>query len=550
MDRGRILRWVLWLAPGIAAAVIVLALSATHAFKSLDLASIDARFSIRGTEHPNDVVVVGIDTTTFNQLLPDQFPYPRRLDGQVVTNLAHAGAKVIAFDLQFAHPSDRADDTALINAVRGAGNVVLGTVFVGRNGSTPIFAWPGSPGFAYSRAVAGEAQFPTDSDGAFRRMEAQVLGLTTFPIAAAQLAVGHRISFPGGPHATAPIDFAGPPGTVREIPFSHVLNGQFNPAGVRGKVVVIGAVSSDLQDLHTTATGPLMSGAEVNANAIETALRGFPLSDGPGWLNTALVLLLSFVAPLLSLRFAPLAVACLTGASILLLALIAQLAFDGGTIIGFVYPAVAGVLGAAGTFALQSRRVRMLEAAMPSRTADYFVSYRRGQSELAANMLKSGLTRKFGERAVFMDVGGIDSGDRWPRRLEEALSRCKAMLVVIGPSWLEATSSDGSRRLDSPGDWVRREVETGLANEDTAVVPVLHDGAEMPDPERLPDSLKPLTDCQAVRLTGDNAVASQMDKWIEELDRSVYAARVRRSQRAAEQRTAEERTAEDRAPAG
>jgi CHASE2 domain-containing sensor protein len=504
--------------------VLVLVLDAGHVLQSLDLKSVDARFSIRGSERPNDVAVVGIDERTTNALRNETFPYRRRLDAQVITNLARAGAKVIAFDLVFIHPSDPADDNALILAVRAAGNVVLATTQVGPGGSSPIFG--GGRYLAYSRATSGEAQFPIDADGAIRRMTGQLLGLTTFPVAVANRMLGRAVSFPGGPRGNVPIDFAGPTNAVPEISFADVLNGSFSPAAVRGKVVVVGPDETDLQDIHATATDQFMPGVVVEANAISTALRGFPLQNGPGWLNVLLIILFGMAAPVLGLRYAALAVAGMTAAAIFLLAVVVQLAFDGGTIIGFVYPAVAAVLGAAATFALQGRRVRSLEAALPSPAAAYFVSYRRGQSELAANMLKGALARKLGDQAVFMDTDGIDTGDRWPRRLQEALERCEALLVLIGPSWLDARTADGMRRLDDAGDWVRRELETALMSDQTVVVPVLHDGAHVPARSELPESLKALVDCQAVKLTGVD-----LDRWIDELDKSVYAARVRRAQR-------------------
>ena len=39
---------------------------------------------------------------------------------------------------------------------------------------------------------------------------------------------------------------------------------------------MVGASAAVLQDLHPTPTGENMSGAEVQANAISTVLRGLP----------------------------------------------------------------------------------------------------------------------------------------------------------------------------------------------------------------------------------------------------------------------------------
>ncbi len=55
-----------------------------------------------------------------------------------------------------------------------------------------------------------------------------------------------------------------------------------------------------LQDLHDTSTtrNVLMPGPEIQANAIATALAGFPLHEAPWWLNVLLVVALGVTAPL------------------------------------------------------------------------------------------------------------------------------------------------------------------------------------------------------------------------------------------------------------
>ena len=68
----------------IAAAAIAVVSYATHLTRSLELQSVDARFSIRGTqERPDDVVVVGIDDRTFTEL-GVQWPFPRSLHARVI----------------------------------------------------------------------------------------------------------------------------------------------------------------------------------------------------------------------------------------------------------------------------------------------------------------------------------------------------------------------------------------------------------------------------------------------------------------------------------
>jgi adenylate cyclase len=344
---------VLLLAAAAASIAVGLVTYGLGALKRVDLSSVDARFSIRGPRRPpGDLVFVKIDDTTFNEL-HTSFPFPRDLHARVIANLARAGAKVIAYDLQFTEPSsDPRQDNDLIEAVRAARNVVLATTQVGPGGSTQIFG--GGDGLRYSRATPSDSNYPNDPGGVLRRMSFQIGGLTSFPVATAQLAVGHALKLPGGPLATAWIDFAGPPGHIRSISFSRVERGRFAPDLFRGKIAVVGASQLSLQDLHptsTTGTDP-MPGPEIHANAIDTALRGFPLRPGPDWLDVLLIVVLGCVAPLSALRLSPLRALTLSGVALAVFAVSAQLAFDGGTILSVVYAGLTALISMAATVVL------------------------------------------------------------------------------------------------------------------------------------------------------------------------------------------------------
>src|ERR1700719_3147348 len=104
-------------AAGLAGGVGVIAF-ATHLLRRGELQTIDARFSIRGTNPaPSDIIVVQIDSLTLQELtrrhLHSEFPFPRTYDARVIDRLREAGAKVIAADLQFTQQTDPADDNAL-----------------------------------------------------------------------------------------------------------------------------------------------------------------------------------------------------------------------------------------------------------------------------------------------------------------------------------------------------------------------------------------------------------------------------------------------------
>src|SRR4249920_2391774 len=117
-------------------AVTVLAIAvgvagyAAHLLRSFELGTVDTRFSIRGKQpRPEDIAVVGIDDTTFNQL-GKQWPFPRHLHGLLIERLTEAGAKAIGYDVQFTEPTVPREDNALVAAVERADNVVLSTTEV------------------------------------------------------------------------------------------------------------------------------------------------------------------------------------------------------------------------------------------------------------------------------------------------------------------------------------------------------------------------------------------------------------------------------------
>jgi len=128
---------------------------------------------------------------------------------------------------------------------------------------------------------------------------------------------------------------------------------------LRGKVVVVGATAPSLQDRHATATSgsDTMSGPEVQANAIWTALHGNPLRDAPPWLALVAIALLALAVPLASLRLRPLPTLVAAGGLAAGTAIAAQAAFDHGLVVAVTGPLLALGVGTLATFvATRSRR--------------------------------------------------------------------------------------------------------------------------------------------------------------------------------------------------
>jgi adenylate cyclase len=347
-------RKAIWLAIVSFAAVLAgIASWQANAFQPLELHSVDQRFSIRGPkEAPEDIVIVDIDDRTFTEL-GEQWPFPRSIHGRVIDRLRKAGAKVVAFDVQFTEPTEPREDNALIRAVARMGRMVLSTTEVAGDGRTNVLG--GDEVLRQSDARAGNTVVETDPGGTIRRMLHTIDGLTSFPVATAEEVSKGAIdknTFPDD--RSAWIDYRGPPGTVRTVSYSQVILGRIPDRVFRGKTVVIGSSAPTLQDVHSTPTSgeDLMSGPELNANAIWTALNGFPLRPSSDILDIMLIILLSVTAPALMLRFGPLpSIGLSLMAGIAYLAVI-QFAFNQGTILPVVYPMVGLMVAGVGALAV------------------------------------------------------------------------------------------------------------------------------------------------------------------------------------------------------
>jgi serine/threonine protein kinase/CHASE2 domain-containing sensor protein len=371
------------LAVGLLAATVGLVIHTTGLLNRLERDTVDARFSLRAEQPPpSDVVLVGIDNDSLG-VLP-RYPFPRRLDGRVLENLHAAGARLVVYDISFDRPTTEGADQALYEAARRAAPVVFGTSLISPSGATQVLG--GNANLTSISDQAAAADLVPDADGVLRHTLAEVNGLPTIAAAVTRRLTGRspdRSQMHGGW-----IDFPGPPGTVRSLSFAQVLHGHFDRADVRGKVVLIGATAPVLQDMHSTAVGSPMSGPEVQADAISTALAGFPLRSPPGAITVLLIVLLASLVPLAGVRFGTLG-ACLWSVA-------TQLAFDSGTVLDYSDPLAALLVGAAGTVMLgiwadsrERRRLRGLFAANAGGIVEQ-VLHRPGERRLEPTAIIAG----------------------------------------------------------------------------------------------------------------------------------------------------------------
>jgi len=379
------------LAAALIAAAAGLAVHFAGVSNWLDRGAVDARFSLRGSQGPpRDVVVVGIDNQSLRTL--PRPPIPRRYHARMIERLHAAGARLIVYDIAFDQPTDELDDEALLEAASRYGPIVFATSLIGPHGQTQTLGGNAAVASMGDRVAA--SLLPADGDGVLRHTAAQVSGLPT--IAAVVAHELQRHPAPASQLEGGWIDFRGPPGTVRNLSFTEVLSGHFDRAAVRGKVVVVGATAPVLQDLHATAAGDVMSGPEVQANAIATVLDHMPLRSPAEALSLLLIIALAALAPAAALRLDTLGVV-LVGLGVLVLYTVStQLAFNAGVVLEYAAPVTALVIGTGGAVIRgmwfdrrERQRLRMLFAANEPQVVEH-VLHQPGPRHLGPTSIIAG----------------------------------------------------------------------------------------------------------------------------------------------------------------
>ena len=131
-----------------------------------------------------------------------------------------------------------------------------------------------------------------------------------------------------------------------------------------------------------------------------------------------------------------------------------------------------------------------------------FISYRRDDTLDVTGRLHADLASNTGAGNVFKDVVSIDSSEPFEQQIFKAISRCKYLVIMIGPRWLEVRDENGDRRIDNPEDFVRREIVYAI-EQNLKIVPVLVGDTSAPLRKDLPADLHPILDWQFRKLRPD-----------------------------------------------
>ena len=351
----------------------------------------DLFFTVRPAQSARSTVIVGIDEKSYRALLARHGPlsaWPRTLYAEALDALRPAAPRVVAFAIFF--DAQRPEDGALAEAMRRAGNVIAPVVAQGakafdpRPGVAQEFEAFVRPAAAVRSAAVDEglANVTTGRDSVVRSLplllrargeELPSLALTIVarftrrPVvldapAETGLVYAAGRAIPVGEHDTMLIDFLGPPsepaggGPFRILSFVDVLEGRFDPALVRDRIVLLGPTIRGVDEHATPTTGDTrMWGVEILGNAVETVLyQRFLAPAGPGT-TTLLIGLMALLAALVVAAWRPLPAGLAVATGLGLYGTAAALLFERGIVLDLIYPPTALLISFAA--ALSSRLV-------------------------------------------------------------------------------------------------------------------------------------------------------------------------------------------------
>jgi diguanylate cyclase len=267
-----------------------------------------ARNSFHAHNASGQVVVIKVDDESLRQY--GNWPWPRRLQAQLVDRLNAAKVHRVVYDINFSFASTPGDDAAFAAAIERSGRVtLLARSNVGRMSGKRIDSKP-LPQFA-ANATLGLASVHYNWENAVWHLPyGELIDGKPVQSFAAQIANAN-----GTPGTTFPVDYSIRPQSIPTYSAGDILSGRVGPKQLAGKDVLIGVSSELLGDVFFIPGYGQSFGVEVHAIGAETLKQGAPVDLG--WFPSFLVALAAAAVALKRKRFAE-RLAIFTGAMALL----------------------------------------------------------------------------------------------------------------------------------------------------------------------------------------------------------------------------------------
>jgi signal transduction histidine kinase len=258
------------------------------AFKPLDSALLDLRYRLMPGQASGDLVVVTIDPKSLEVL--NTWPWSRSVHAELLDHLMSAGARQIAFDIDFSSRSTPEADARLAASLHAAEGRVVLPIFKQRRqlaGEAGDMAFTGPIEPFQREAKLGAVTIQPDPDGRiWHSRTSESWKGWNIPTIAGLLSGHARDSEPD-----FLIDYGIMAESVPQLSYIDVLRGGFDPALVAGKSVLIGASAVELGDRHAAPRHADLPGVLIQALAFESLVQNRAARD----LAPGLVLLIALV---------------------------------------------------------------------------------------------------------------------------------------------------------------------------------------------------------------------------------------------------------------
>ena len=305
-EEGESYVWREWWAMALVSSAFLIVLLLTHATGRVDNAIYDLSLKLDGHTPRSDIVIVAIDQQSLTQVR--QWPWPRKLQAQLIDAIGKDHPKAVAPYLYFVFSSTPVDDQAIHDAMVRTPTYIP----IPRKESADKDRQDQlKPIRKIASAVRGMGlgEQIADSDGIVRRaslIEGQGPQSTprlVLQIARAEMsgrAISDRMA-----HEKILIPYVGKSRTFPTISAGDVLDGQVFPGTFRNKYVLIGPTAADFLDDYVTPTSARMSDVEIDANLLNSILEHRTIWDTPRPVLIVVSLFLLWVSLLALIRLSP-----------------------------------------------------------------------------------------------------------------------------------------------------------------------------------------------------------------------------------------------------
>lgn len=322
-------------------------------FNSFEKVENNLRDSIlqTGGKIDTSIIIVGIDDRSLQEL--GRWPWPRTVMAQMIETLSEGRPAVIGIDITFSDRTTPEDDNALVEAVKKAGNVVIGIKGVfGRERGEELKAIELEESFKELSevSVSGHINNMLDSDNiartnlySFKYQDREIISFDWKVYEKYLENTGKQAVYVKPPLDDINrwyIPYTGRPFDYEHHSFVSVLKGEIPADYFEDKIVLIGPYTEGMLDSFLTPMDrqQQMHGVEIRANSIQAIMQGNFKREAPALLKLLILLLVGAASYLVFRKLSPAKSAIATIGFIVIYIVLSRFVYGKGTIIQIFYP--------------------------------------------------------------------------------------------------------------------------------------------------------------------------------------------------------------------